>query len=68
MKHYPCSAQYQPKYSRLAYPVRVLAERLAYGRTEYQIQAQDHPDSGTAWVTAGKDGTQLTFTTQENQP
>ncbi len=65
MKHYPCSATYLPKHSRLAYPVRVLQERTVYGRQEFLIQSAACKDGDTAWVTAGKDGTQLTFINQE---
>ena len=35
---------------KLSYTVTVLATRELFGRTEYEIQSTDHPDSGTAWV------------------
>ena len=61
----PKRAIYTPIPGKLRYPVRVTAERMMFGRHEYEIFSEEEPIS-RCWVTVGQDGQQLQF--EEGQP
>lgn len=63
----PKRATYRPSYHKLSYAVLVLGQREMFGRTEYEIQSMTHPETGTAWVTAGANGQQLQFQEESHE-